>query len=76
VGIVEATPLLDRSSLLDAAADLRRRDPAICGAHLLVGYRRHLDVQVDAVEKRSADRAQLPLDLRSRTTAFSGGVSQ
>jgi hypothetical protein len=41
----------------------------------LYGHRRHFDVQVDAIEQRSADLVQVPLDDGAGAAAFPGRIA-
>ena len=46
-----------------------------CAAEFLVRHRRDFDVQVDAVQQRSADLGKVLLDLRAGAAALAGGVA-
>jgi hypothetical protein len=58
------------------AAGHRLRALARRGAQLLQADRRHLDVQVDAVEERPRDASAIALDERGRTAADVSRISQ
>jgi hypothetical protein len=66
---------LDGAGAGDPPGDLGRA-LARRRAQLLQPDRRHLDVQVDAVEERSRDPAAVALDERPGTAAVVAGVSQ
>ncbi len=74
VGIVIAALLLNRAGGLDASAHFGGCYAAVAAAEFFVGHGGHFDVQVDAVEKRPAHLAQVPLDDGAGTAAFPGGV--
>src|ERR1035437_7548001 len=74
--VVEATLVLDRPRLLDALAHLRRGDAAVYGPHFLVRHRGYFDLQVNPVEQRPTDLAQVPLNLRWCASAFTRGIAE
>jgi hypothetical protein len=69
-GVIKATRLLNGSGALNTCADFSRTHPVTLAAQLLKRHRWHFNVQVDAVEQRPANLAQIPLDDPARTAAF------
>jgi hypothetical protein len=75
-GIYKTTRLLYGASLLHALANVGRRFARAIAAQLLVWNRGNFDVNVDTVEQRPADLAQVPLDDAGRTAAFARGIAK
>src|SRR5262249_23574819 len=61
---------LDVTSLIDALANRLRRFPGVATGEILITYRRHFDLNVDAVEERAGDSRAIALDLQRRADAF------
>ena len=72
--IVEAALPLCKPARLNSLPYLGRGDAIALSPHLLVGDR-YFNVQVDAVEERSADLAEILLDLCPGTAAFARAVA-
>lgn len=75
LGIVESALLLNAARGLHPGAHFGAGSSAFFTAQFLVRDRGNFDVKIDAVEQRSADLAQITLDLRRRTPAFTRGVA-
>ena len=60
---------LHRSGFLDLLAHRGAGGAVAGGGQFLEGHRRHLDVQVDAVQQRAADLAHVVFDLHRRALA-------
>jgi hypothetical protein len=68
--------VLNSLCLRHALADLGRRFSRAGSAQLFVGHGRHLDVDIDAVEQRPADLAQVALDDPRRATALARRIAE
>jgi hypothetical protein len=75
VRIVVAAFLLYLAPARNAVAHLRGGDAVAGAAQFLIRYRGDLDVQIDAVEERTAQLALVTLDDGARAAAFPGGVA-
>jgi hypothetical protein len=73
--VVEPAGLLNRARPLHSRAHLYRRRPVAVVAQFPVRYGRHLDVQIDAIEQRAAELAEIPLDDAAGTSAFPRAVA-
>ena len=76
IGVDESALRLARPRGQDPLAHFRRCRAGPAAAHLLVGHGGHFDVQVDAVQRRPADLAQVTLDDAAGATAFVGRVAE
>jgi hypothetical protein len=73
--VVESALLLNLARGLHPRAHFVAGRAVVLTAEFFVRNRRNFDVQIDAVEKRSADLAEVPLNLSGRTAAFPRRVS-
>ncbi len=71
-----AALLLARAGGFDALAHGLARSAVSVAAHFLVRHGGHFDVQVDAVQQRPADLAEVALDDRRRAAALARGVAE
>jgi hypothetical protein len=75
LGVVEAARPLDGAGALHHRANVGGRLAGIGGAHLFIGHGGDFQVNIDAVEQRSADLAQIALDHAGRAAALARGVA-
>jgi hypothetical protein len=75
VGVIVAASLLDRPRGTDAIAHLGGRNTAILSTQLLIRHGGHFDVQIDAVQQRAAELAQIALDNGAGAAALMRGVA-
>jgi len=68
--IVETAVLLERTGSLHPGAYLGGGGTLVLAAQFLVRNRRHLDMEIDTVEQRPADFAQVPLNDCASAAAF------
>jgi hypothetical protein len=68
--------LLHGPSLFYAPANVSRRLAHAIAAQLLIRNGRNFDVNVDTIEQRPADLAQVPLDDAGRTAAFARSIAK
>ena len=61
---------LDVTSLIDTLANRLRWFPSVATGEILIAYRRHFDLNIDAVEERAGDSRAIALDLQRRAHAF------
>jgi len=73
--VVVAAGVLNAARSFHARADLRRTLAARVAAQFLVRHGGHLHVDIDAVEQRPADLAEVALDQRGGAAAFARGIA-
>src|SRR5687768_5122265 len=73
--VVEPALMLHRASGNYAVADLGGGDAFAGSTQLLIRHGGHLDVQIDAIEQRPADLAEVLLDLRTGAAAFARRIA-
>ena len=61
---------LDVTCVIHALANRFRRFPSVAAGKILVSYRRHFDLNVDAIEERAGDARAIALDLQRCADAF------
>ena len=76
MGVVRASSQGRRPCLLDAPGDLGGGGSLAHAAQLLIGHRRNFDMQIDPVEQRTTDLAQVSLDDRTRAATLMRGVAE
>ena len=74
-GVGRAAGLLHGAGQEDALADGRRGFGLCFAAKLLKRHSGHFHLDIDAVEQRAADLAEVLLDLGGRAAAFARGVA-
>jgi hypothetical protein len=75
VGVIVAASLLNLPRRADTIAHLGGRNAAILTAQLLVSDGGHLDVQIDAVQQRAAELAQIALNDGAGAPALVRGIA-
>src|SRR5690242_8600464 len=75
LGVVEAALPLSFTGLLYSFAYVRGRMAVAFAAELFIGHGRNLDMQIDAIEQRSANFREIPLDDAGRAPAFARDVT-
>jgi hypothetical protein len=73
--VVETALTLSFTGLFHSFAYVHRRMAVALAAELFIGYGRNLDVQVDAIEQRSADLGEIALDDARRAAAFARDIT-
>jgi hypothetical protein len=61
---------LNDPRIIDPLADELRRFAGVAAGEILIAYRRHFDLNVDAVEERAGDPGAITLNLQRRADAF------
>ena len=74
VRVIEPARLLNAARPFHARQNLRRRFAPLVAAQLLIRHRRHFDMDIDAIQQRSADLAEIALDDGGRAPALSRRV--
>jgi len=62
IRIAKSARVLNGASLGDAAAHFTGARPDLFAAQFLIGYGRNFDMQIDAIEQRPADLAEIALN--------------
>jgi hypothetical protein len=76
MGVIVSPPLLNSVSRLHALPHFGRRHSIVFVPQLPKRNCRHFDVQIDPIEERPTELAQVTLDHGRRTPAFSRGVNE
>ncbi len=76
IGVVRPALLLHGAGADDPLPNLGGAGAVAVAAQLQIRQRGHFDVQIDTIEQRPADLAQIALDDATGTTAFSGGIAK
>jgi hypothetical protein len=76
MSVVKAPSLLQCASGLDAGTNLGRCHAVALAAQFLIRDRGNFDVQVDAVEQRTADFPEIALNNGSGAAAFPGRITE